>query len=413
MDCKRLKEDFPELSRRNVVFLDNAASSLKPTTVIEAMREFSYNSYANVHRGSYEISLEASRAYEEAHEIVADFIGAGSWEEVVFTKNSTEAMQLIALTLAYNRVIGPGEEVIVTEADHHSTQLPWARISKFVGAEFKLLPVDVEGVPKWDMLEEMISEKTKVVAFAHVSNVTGYVSDVRRIARVVHENGGLVIVDGAQSVPHIPVNVREMDADFMVFSGHKMLGPTGIGVMWGRLEHLRRLEPPMAGGGTVKRVRRAGVSVEAEWDDPPWRFEAGTPPIIEAVGLAEAVRYLSKVGMENVESHERALTDVILKGLSEYGDKLSIAGPRESKRRQGIVSFTVEGSNPDMVGLWLDSRGIAVRAGLHCAHTLHDALGMPEGTVRASVYLYNCEEDVRLLLEAVGEYIEVSSRRGK
>lgn len=408
MDCHSLREDFPEIGKSKVVYLDNAASSLKPRSVIEAMREFSYTTYANVHRGVHRLSMEASRAYEEAHEVVAGFLNARSWEEVVFTRNTTDAMHLAALTLVSNGLLGRGDEVIVTEADHHSTQLTWARAARLAGAKVRVLPVDGEGVPRWDLLGEVISERTKVVSFGHMSNVTGYVSDVRRIAGIVHSNGGLVVVDGAQSVPHIPIDVRSLGADFIAFSGHKMLGPSGIGVLWGRLDLLEDLEPPLGGGGTVKRVRLGEGGFKIEWDDPPWKFEAGTPPIIEAVGLAEAVRYLEKAGMEEVARHERSLTEHMLAGLSELGDRVVIAGPRSPLRRQGIVSFALRGSDPDVVGLWLDSRGIAVRTGLHCAHTLHDRLGLPTGTVRASVYIYNCREDVEYLVEAIEGYLKVA-----
>jgi len=403
LDCYSVRGDFPELSR-GITYLDNAASTLKPVSVVEAMREFSYRSYANVHRGVHRLSMEASKAYEDAHEAFAKFIGAGGWDEVVFVKNTSEAMQLVALTLYFNGYIGRGDEIIVTMAEHHSTLLPWWRIAKMAGARIKLLPLDSEGRPLWDRLDSMITERTRVVAFAHVSNVTGYVSPVREVARRAHKAGALVVLDAAQSAPHLRFNVRELEVDFAAMSGHKMLGPTGIGVLWGRRDLLEELEPPLGAGGTVIRSRLVGGEVRVEWEEPPWKFESGTPPIIEAVGLAKAVEYLGKIGMDNVESHERRLTEVAMKLLSEI-EGLSFVGPSRPGERHGIVSFNVEGEDPDTLGLLLDSKKVAVRTGLHCAHILHDHLGYPKGSVRASVYIYNCPEDLERLYEALREIL--------
>lgn len=373
------------------------------------MRSFSKLRYANVHRGAYRVSLEASKAYEDAHEIVGRHINAWSWEEVIFTRNTTEAIQLAALTLLTNGFISEGSEIIVSESEHHSNLLPWVRIARLAKAKIKLIPVNSEGIPRWDILEDLISEKTRVVSVGHVSNVTGYKSDVRRIAEIAHKYGSLVVVDGAQSVPHMKVNVRELNIDFLAFSGHKMLGPTGIGVLWGRLEYLNKLEPPLGGGGTVRRVKLESNNINIEWNNPPWRFEAGTPPIIEAIGLSEAVSYLSRIGMENVESHERILTEYTLSRLGEL-EGVRILGPRDSSRRLGIVSFNVRSIDPSMVGAWLDSYNIAVRSGLHCAHILHDKLGESNGSVRASFYIYNCREDIDKLIDALKELIVKVSR---
>lgn len=403
--CLVSREDFPELIARRVVYLDNAASTLKPRQVIDAMSRFAYESYANVHRGVYGLSIEASRAYEDAHQEVADFIG-GSWDEVVFVRNTSEAIQLAVMLLVFNRILGSGDEVIVTESDHHSLILPIIRAARFVGASVKIIHADSNGIPKWDQLPQIISRRTRVVTVTHKSNVTGYVSDVKRIARIAHENDAIVIVDGAQSVPHMPVNVKDLDADFLAFSGHKMLGPTGIGVLWGKMDLMDRLEPPLGGGGTVKRVKLAGGGLDIEWEDPPWRFEAGTPPIIEAVGLSEAVRYIKRIGVFRIYEHEKRLTIGLMKRLEDLGEHIRIIGPRDPELRSGIVSFTIAGSSPESIGMWLDKRGIAVRTGLHCVHLLHDRLGHPEGSVRASFYLYNCEDDIEALYRALKEYIE-------
>ncbi len=403
LDCGTVREDFEVITKEGIVYLDNAASALKPRQVIEAMASFMRRSYANVHRGVHRLSVRASTAYESAHETVAKFVGAGSWEEVIFLRNTTEASQLLAETLVTNGVIGEGDEVILTEAEHHSVLLPWVRATRRVGARPRIVPVDDEGVPKWDMLDEILSERTKVIIFAHASNVTGYVTDVKEVVKKAGSVGALVVLDAAQSVPHMPVSVRELGIDFAFFSGHKMLGPTGIGVLWGRAGLLRELEPPLGGGGSVRDVVLAGDGVEVVWDDPPWRFEAGTPPIAEAVGLAEAVAYLKRLGMDNVARHERELTAKALAELS-YIDGVEIVGPKDQERRHGIVSFVVRGHHPDSVGVWLDARKIAVKTGKHCARPLHHRLRL-DGTIRASFYIYNCVDDVEKLSSTVREYV--------
>ena len=403
LDCATIRQDFDVIVKEGITYLDNAASTLKPRQVIEAMTDFMKESYANVHRGVHRLSVRASTAYESAHEAVAKFIGADSWEEVIFLKNTTEASQLLVETLITNGVIGEGDEVVLTEAEHHSILLPWVRAVRRAGAKIRIVPVNGEGVPKWDVLDNLLSERTRAVVFAHVSNVTGYVTNVKEVVRKAKSVNALVVLDAAQSVPHMPFDVKDLGIDFALFSGHKMLGPTGIGVLWGRADLLRGLEPPIGGGGSVRDVLISGDGVRVEWDDPPWRFEAGTPPIIEAVGLAEAVAYLRRVGMSNVAEHERELTARALAKLSGING-VEIIGPKTPGRRHGIVSFVVKGHNPDAVGVWLDSRKIAVRTGKHCAHPLHYRLGI-EGTVRASFYIYNCVDDVEKLSTAIREYV--------
>ena len=403
VDCSAVKSEFPTLEDRDIVFLDNAASTLKPRQVIDAMANFTRNKYSNVHRGIYRLSMEASKAYEDSHEIVAGFIGA-SWSELAFTKNTTDAIQLAALTLLWNKIIDSGAEIIVTEAEHHSNLLPWVRVAKLAGASLRFIPVDREGIPRWDMLESIISDKTRVVAVGHVSNVTGYVSPVRDIARIAHEHEAIVVVDSAQGVPHIPVNVKELDVDMLAFSGHKMLGPSGIGGLYIRQDLAESLEPPLGAGGTVSRVRMYDGAISIEWLSPPWKFESGTPPIIEAVGLSEAVKFLNRIGMDNVMFHEIELTRYMLKRLSEVSNT-TVLGPTMSPPRQGIVAFTVDGTDPDWIGLILDKHKIAVRTGLHCAHILHDKLNASKGSVRASVYLYNCKEDIDKMINALNNAI--------
>ena len=396
--CESVRQDFPELEERGVVYLDNAASTLKPVQVIEAMREFAGKRYANVHRGVHRLSVEASIEYEEAHSVVAGFIGARGMEEVVFLRNTTEALNTVALSLAVNGLVGRGDEIVISEAEHNSNLLPWYTLARLTGARLRLVPVDGEGVPMWDRIGEYLTERTRVVAIGHVSNVTGYRSPVARVAREAGQVGALVVVDGAQSVPHMPVNVSDLGADFLAFSGHKMLGPTGIGVLWGRRDLLEDLDPPAPGGGTVVDVSREEGGLRVEWEEPPWKFEAGTPPIIEAVGLAAAVKYLARLGMEWVERHEQILTKAALEMLEEAG--AVIVGPRDARLRAGIVSFNIPGVEADHVGLALSDRGIAVRTGRHCAFLLHKRLGL-SGSVRASFYVYNCLSDVEALADAV------------
>jgi len=403
--CHVIREDFPELST-GIAYLDSAASSLKPRQVVEAMRDFTYKTYANVHRGVYKLSLEASKAYEDAHEIVAKFIGARSWEEVIFTLNTTHSMNLAAYALLVNGLITSKSNIIVSETDHHSSILPWITVARIAGASVRVIPANEEGIPRWDMIEELIDDDTVAVVVGHVSNVTGYRSPVGVIAKTAHSHDALVIVDGAQSVPHLPVNVYELGVDLLAFSGHKMMGPTGIGVLWGRKDLLEELEPPFTGGGTVKLVEppiEPGVP-RISWEDTPWKFEAGTPPIIEAVGLAAAIEYLTGIGMNWIESHEAELTEYALRLLAEL-DEAQIVGPRDYRKRIGIVSFNIEGIPPDTVGAYLSSRGVAVRTGLHCAHMLHLRLGLRQGSVRASFYAYNCKDDIDRLYQSLMELV--------
>ncbi|MCE4600192.1 MAG: cysteine desulfurase [Desulfurococcales archaeon] len=403
LDCSSIKKDFPELST-GLIYLDNAASTLKPYNVLEAMREFAGKKYANVHRGVYTEAVEATREYEEAHRVVARFIGAREGEVVFVPQGTTRAIQLAALLIHYNAGLSGGDEIIVPGDAHNSNLLPWRQLSRLTGARLKIVPVDREGVPRWDELGGLITRNTKVVAVTHVSNVTGYESPVRDISGIAHEHGALVVVDGAQSTPHMPIDVRGLGADFFAFSGHKMLGPTGIGVLWIRGDLAAEWEPPLGGGGTIKDVIQVDGEVRVLWDDPPWRFEPGTPPIIESIGLAKAIEYLEGLGMENVAEHERRLVEKTLRGL-EGIDKVSVIGPSDPARRKGIVTLAVEGVNPDLVGLGLGQRRIAVRTGTHCANMLYHSLGFHEGGVRASFYIYNCPSDVDVFIEELSRLI--------
>lgn len=405
LDPYEIRKDFPLLENRGIVYLDNAATSQKPVQVIEAIRRFYQAHNANIHRGLHVLSREASEEYEEAHSVVARFINARSWREVVFVRNTTEAVNLVAYSWAMDR-LGSGDEIVVTVMEHHSNLLPWVAIAKRLGAKVKVVGLASDYTLDYDALSGAVTERTRIVAVSHASNVLGTVNDVKRIAALAHEVGAVCLVDGAQSVPHMPVNVRELDCDFLAFSGHKMLGPTGIGVLYGREDLLEEMSPFMYGGDMVREVRYRNGAVEPAWNDLPWKFEAGTPNIAGGIGLAEAVNYLERIGMENVRAHEVELTSYAMKRLSEV-EGLRLFGPSLPTRRCGIIPFNLDGLDPHSLAALLDERKIAVRSGFHCAQPLHEYLGLKEGTVRASFYIYNTREEVDLLSEALAEIAEM------
>lgn len=397
LDVDKIRQDFPILEREinghKLVYFDNAASSLKPVQVVKAISEFYLSSYSNVHRGVHTLSQEASRLYEEAHEAVARFINC-STDEVVFTKNTTESLNMVAYGLM-SKELEEGDNVAVGVIDHHSNMLPWRRVAGIAKISIRYFGITEDGDIDYEELGQVVDERTKVVALTHVSNVLGTIVDVKKAAKIAREVGAIVVLDGAQSVPHMPVNVKELDVDFLAFSGHKMLGPTGIGVLYGKRGALEELEPVFVGGGAVKDVTLGGL----EYEDLPWRLEAGTPNIAGGIGLAKAVEYLSSIGMEDVRSHEKSLTEYALSRLSEL-EYVEVYGAKEASRRAGVISFNVKKLDPNMVGLLLDSFGIAVRTGKHCAHPLHYHLKV-DGSVRASFYIYNMEEEVDRLIEAL------------
>ena len=398
-----IRKDFPILERtingKKLVYFDNAASTHKPIQVINAMAEFMKKHYANVHRGFHTLSQEASQMYEEAHEVVAKFINAYSWREVVFVSNTTEAINTVAYGWGLWN-LSEGDEILVTVMDHHSNMLPWRLIAQLKRARVKYLDITSEGYLNYDQLGELVTRRTRIVAFPLASNVLGTLNDARRIVKVAREVGAIVVADGAQSVPHVPTNVRELGVDFLAFSGHKMLGPTGIGVLWGREDIFEEMKPFKVGGDTIKDVTLDSVV----WHDLPWRFEAGTPNIVEGVGLAEAVRYLSRVGMENIREHEVELVRYTLKRLEELGDEVGYYGPKNPHDKTGVIAFNVKGLNHHTVAMALNMFGIAVRSGMHCAHPLHYRLGL-KGTVRASYYLYNTFEEIDYFIESLEKII--------
>lgn len=397
IDVKAVRADFPILERkvngRPLVYLDSGATSQKPRQVIEAVARFYREHNANVHRGLYQLAAEATDLYEEARAKVARFIGAAP-EEIVFTHGTTEALNLAAYSLG-ELLVGEGDEVVVTAMEHHANLIPWQQLARRKGA--RLVPVGVTPEGELDLgeLAEAISDRTKVVAAVHVSNVLGTINPVPEIAELAHKVGAVVVVDAAQSVPHLPVSVRELGADLLAFSGHKMLGPTGIGVLWGRKELLEKLPPFLTGGEMIREVWLD----RATWNDVPYKFEAGTPPVAQAVGLGAAVDYLSSLGMEEVRRHDLELTARTLEGLLER-DYVTVYGPTEPEARGGVVAFNLRGIHPHDVATLLDQEGIAIRAGHHCAQPLHRLLGIP-ASCRVSFYVYNTPEEVDTFLSAL------------
>ena len=395
-DVARIRKDFPILDRtvrggRPLVYLDSANTSQKPRQVIDTLSEFYERHNANIHRATHELGEEATAAYEGARIKVARFIGTTDESEVVFTKNVSEAINLVAYALTGR--IGPGDEIVITEMEHHSNIVPWQLLAQRTGARLRWFSVTEDG--RLDPGQDLINDRTKVLAVAHQSNVLGTINPVAELAARAHDAGALVLVDAAQSVPHGLMDVAELGADFVGFTGHKMCGPTGIGVLWGRRELLEAL-PPFLGGGEM---------IESVWMDhstyapPPHKFEAGTMPIAQAVGLGAAVDYLSDLDLVAVRAHEQEMLRRALHALGEI-DGLRILGPTEAVDRGSAVSFTIEGVHPHDVSQVLDDRGVAVRAGHHCAWPLHRALGVQSST-RASFYLYNTPDEVDALADGI------------
>lgn len=397
LDPLACRDDFPILGRevhgRPLAYLDNAASTQKPAAVIEALSDFYRNHYANVERGVHTLSEEATVAYEAARDKVTAFIHAPDRRGVVFTRNATEAINLVAYSWGRTR-LRAGDRILVTEMEHHSNLLPWQHLARSTGADLAYVRVTDDGLLDMASLDQMLDGRVKLVAFTHVSNVLGTVNPAQEIIDRAHREGACVLIDAAQSVPHLPVDVAALDPDFFAFSGHKMCGPTGIGVLYGRPEHLESMPPFLTGGGMIRRVDRQG----AVWADLPAKFEAGTPAIAEAVGFGAAVDYLSALGMEAIWAHERALVAYALERLKEIPG-VQVVGPAADSR-SGVLAFTVQSVHPHDLAQILDSEGIAIRGGYHCAQPLHDRFHWSP-TARASFYLYNTEGEVDRLVEAI------------
>lgn len=396
-DIVALRREFPILNQsvngKTLAFLDSAASSQKPRRVIDCLEEYYRRYNANVHRGIYRLSEEATFAFERARGKVARFINARSQREIVFVRNTTEAINLVARSWGDTN-LRAGDRILLSIMEHHSNLVPWQMLAQRTGAQLEFLPIDGEGRLALDHLDAQLAG-VRLVAITQQSNVLGTINPVAEIARRAHACGALVLVDGAQSVPHMPVDVQALDIDFLAFSGHKMCAPTGIGVLWGRRAILEQM-PPFLGGGSMIRV--VGLH-ESTYADVPARFEAGTPAIAEAIALGEAVDFLQEIGMDRISAHERELLGYALERLSEV-EGLRVYGPTTTEMRGGAVSFTLDGVHPHDVAAVLDSEGIAVRAGHHCAQPLHAHYDIP-ATTRASFYLYNIPEEVDRLVAAL------------
>ena len=394
---ERCRRDFPILSRivngHPLVYLDSAASSQKPAAVIEAIGRYYETSHANVHRSIHTLGEEATERYEGARDAVRAFIGARGREEVIFTRGTTESINLVAQ--AVGRTLAPGDEIVVSELEHHSNLIPWQMVCRDRGTVIRAVPLLPQGYLDLEAYARLLSPRTRIVALAHVSNVLGTINPVAQMVEQAHRVGALVLLDGAQAVPHLPVDVSAIGADFYAFSGHKMLGPTGIGVLHGRREVLERLEPAWGGGEMIKEV----WIDHAQWNDLPWRFEPGTPPIAGAVGLHAAIEYLGKLGMAQVSAHEQALTAATMEALARIPG-VSLYGPANPEMKGAVVAFNVDGIHPHDGAALLDQHGIAVRAGHHCAQPLMKCLGIA-GTLRASFSVYSTPQDVQRLADAV------------
>jgi cysteine desulfurases, SufS subfamily len=395
---EKIRADFPILSRETrpgvpLIYFDSAATSQKPLSVIQTMDEY-YRLYnANIHRGVHTLAEEATAAYEAAREKIAHFVGASKANEIVFTRNTTESINLVAMTWARAN-LNKDDLVVLTEMEHHSNLVPWQMLAAEKGLRLEFIPVTETGELDLTVYADLLNQKPKLVSFTHFSNVLGTINPVKAMTEAAHAAGAMVLVDGAQSVPHVPVSVKDLSVDFYAFSAHKMVGPTGIGALWAKEETLKAMPPYMGGGDMIKRVYLRSFTA----NDVPHKFEAGTPAIAEAIGFGAAVDYLAGVGMENIARHEQEITSYAMQQLSSV-KKLNILGP-EARKRGGVIAFTLGGVHPHDVAQILDEDGIAVRAGHHCAMPLHDRYCLP-ATTRASFYLYNTESEVDQLVASL------------
>ncbi len=397
-DVEKIKQDFPLLKRKvhgdkRLVYLDNAATSQKPSQVISAISNY-YSAYnSNIHRSVHQLAEEATDAFESTRDKAASFINAASREEVIFTKNATEALNLIAQSLSL-KYLKPDDKVVVTEMEHHSNFVPWQQLTRRYGAKLEISDVDDEGfIDQADLESKLVG--AKVFSFTHMSNVLGTINDAKRLARLGHKHGALVVVDGAQSAPHLPVDVQDIDCDFFAMSAHKMLGPTGVGCLYGKKQMLEEMPPFLLGGDMIKEVHRENT----QWNDLPWKFEAGTSNIADVIGYGEALDYLSKIGMRNVAKHEQSICGEAMRALERVKD-VKIYGPKDPSRRGAVISFNLGNVHPHDVASILDSEGVAIRSGHHCAQVLMEKLRVP-ATSRASFYIYNDAADIESLTMAL------------
>ncbi|MCF6092384.1 cysteine desulfurase [Microaerobacter geothermalis] len=396
MNEHEIRKSFPilhqEVNGHPLVYLDNAATSQKPIQVIEAIENYYKKNNSNVHRGVHTLGNRATEAYEGAREKVASFINAGSSHEIVFTRGTTTALNLVAQSYA-RAFLKEGDEIVITPAEHHSNLIPWQQAAKATGATLKYIPLQEDGTVSLENVRKTITHRTKLVSIAYVSNVLGTINPIKEIAHIAHGHGAILVVDGAQSTPHLKVDVQELDCDFYAFSGHKMLGPTGIGALYGKRKWLEKMEPVEFGGEMIDFVDL----YDSTWKEIPWKFEGGTPIIAGAVGLGAAIDFLQEIGMNEIAAHERKLVQYAFEKL-EGIDGITIYGPR--KGRSGVITFNLDHVHPHDVATVLDAEGVAVRAGHHCCQPLMKWLNVT-ATARASMYLYNTEEDIDRFINAL------------
>jgi len=398
LDVEKIRADFPILSVDAyagvpLVYLDSAASSQKPAVVIEAMNDYYRGYHSNVHRGIHRLSEDATNAYEDARQRIARFINAPDSSQILFVRNATEGFNLVAYSWGRTN-IQAGDEILLTEMEHHANLVPWQLLAQEKGAIIRYVPFHVDGTLDLTHLSELLTERTKLFSFTAVSNVFGTINPARQLVQAAHEVGALAMVDAAQSVPHLPVDVQSLDCDFLAFSGHKMCGPTGIGVLYGRRELLEAMPPFMGGGDMIQRVTLAGST----WNELPWKFEAGTPSIAEAIGLGAAVDYLCDLGMDNILEHEQFITNYALEALSEVKG-VTVLGPSPA-HKGGVAAFTMNGVHPHDISEILDKDGIAIRAGHHCAMPLHQKLGI-SASARASFYVHTTPAEIDKLVASL------------
>jgi len=402
-NASKIREDFPILSRdvngSRLVYFDNAATSQKPTIVIEAVASYYRQYNANIHRGIHKLAEEATLAYEDVREETAKFTNARHSEEIIFVRNATEGINLVANSWGRKNV-GRGDKIVITIMEHHSNIVPWQLLAENTGAEVEFVGITKNGTLQQERLDDAVDDKTKLVAVTHASNVLGTINQVNAIGRIAHKHGALFLVDAAQSIPHMKVDVADIDCDFMAFSGHKMMGPTGIGVLYGKRKFLEDMPPFLGGGEMIKEVHTTGTS----WNELPYKFEAGTPDIAGVIGLGAAIEYINRLGIKNIQEHEQELTGYALNKLAGLKEAM-VYGPKSSKERVGVISFNIGDIHAHDLASILDEEGIAIRSGHHCAQPLMEFVGVP-AMARASFYAYNTEEEVDRFVDA----LEVAKR---
>ncbi len=410
LDVNTIRKDFPILNRKvngiELAYLDNAATSQKPTSVIKSLVEYYENYNSNVHRGVHTLSMEATELYEAARAKVANFIGVTDPNTIIWTRNTTEAINLVAYSWAYENIL-PGDAIVVSQMEHHSNLVTWQLVANRQKADLRIIPLTKQGTLDMSVCNEYIDDKVKLVSICHASNSLGTINPVKEIIVKAHNVGAKVLLDGAQSVPHMPVNVVDLDCDFLAFSGHKMLGPMGIGVLYAKREILETMEPFLRGGDMVLEV----WNDKATWNEVPHKFEAGTPNVADAIALGAAVDYLNRIGMSNVRSHEIELTKYGLEQFKQF-EELDIYGPMDLKIRGGVISFHSETVHPHDIGTLLDRAGIAIRTGHHCTMPLMRSLGI-SATARASFYIYNTEQEIDRLVDTTKQILEYFSNGKK